>query len=231
MHSKCLSYTAVVYHLTEGYRNVHCAICNGIATDNLICTPSGLARSGFNLEFNQIAFSFLFDLNPKSGLEVGKITLCSEQEIYDPFTQTCRTILCSHGQFYEKGQCVSITVSSTSDPVSDNNSTDAEKRTQNFDSCPKILLEKDEYEILNNGTVYLVQHEKLLFKEEYVVHSEDKLVVCTLHTKSYTDKFGPAWGYLSFAGVLISAICLVFHLFACTMVPELRNLSGELFTV
>ncbi|CAL8101736.1 unnamed protein product [Orchesella dallaii] len=259
IHRKCLSYTAQVYHIHEGYRNVHCAICNGIAAENLICTPSGLARSGFTFEFNQGVFSFLFDLNPESGNLVGQVEKCSSEQVYDPFFKRCRSVLCAPGQVFRGGECVTISVS-TSTPAnpnlpSDNNelgdgndlsgdgsnvlestspkdeyySTESVEAASvdEFDSCPKIMLGREEYEILNNGTVFIEPYGKYLKKSDYVVQGDNRLVVCAIHTKYYTEKFGATWGYLSFVGVLISVICIILHLIASCIVPELRNLSGK----
>jgi len=246
-----------VYQQTEGYRNVHCAICNGILPENLVCTWHSLARN-FELIFSQSAFSFLFDLNPGTGNEVGRIKKCPKEEVYDPFFQRCRAVLCSLGQVYRDGKCITVSVS-TSRPVvtnpnlpSDTNDlgdgTDLNALNSNvlestspkdtsrvtpsqplnvFEICPKIILSREEYQVLSNGTVYVEQYGKSLSKSEYAVQGVDRLVICALHTENYIDKFGPVWGYLSFAGVLISVIFLILHLIACALVPDLRNLSGK----
>jgi G protein-coupled receptor Mth (Methuselah protein) len=250
-----LSYTAQVYQQTEGYRNVHCAICNGILPENLICTPFSLARN-FQGTFNPTAFSFLFDLNPGTGNEVGRIKKCSKEEVFDPFFQRCRSVLCAPGQSYQDGKCITISVS-TSRPVNPNlpsdtndlgDGTDLNALNSNvlestspkgsssvkpsqplnvFEVCPKVILNRDEYQILENGTVFVELYGKALSKKEYAVQSQDRLVICAVQTKYYTEKFGPVWGYVSFTGVLISVIFLILHLIACALVPDLRNLSGK----
>lgn len=260
VHRKCLSYTAHVYHISEGYRNVHCAICNGIVSENLICTPIGFARAGFTFEFNQIAFSFLFDLNPDSGSLVGKIEKCAHEQIYDPFFRRCRSVLCGPRQVFRGGECVTISVS-TSTPKNPNLPSDSNElgdgsdlsgdgsnvleststkdseyystesveaaSIDDFELCPKIMLNREEYTILNNGTVFIEPYRKYLKKSDYVVQADRRLVICAVHTKYYTEKFGATGGYLSFVGVLISIVCLILHLSASCIVPELRNLSGK----
>lgn len=108
----------------------------------------------------------------------------------------------------------------------DGNTSAASKR-DNFEICPKVILQRSEYQILENGSVYVEQYGKVLSKKDYSVQGHDRLVVCAIETKYYTDKFGPTWGYLSFVGVLISVIFLILHLVACFLVPDLRNLSGK----
>ena len=207
-----------------------------------MCNPHGYSRQANELEFNQAAFSFLFDLNPDTGLDVGKITKCSREEIYDPFFQKCRAILCHPGQFYKDGQCVTSSISTStttgistdvdndlsSSNVLENTSPKSPKYLKRkFETCPKVVLDANEYEVLNNGTVYVRPYDRKLSKFEYAIQTNDRLVVCAPEATYYVDKFGPAAGYLSFAGALISIICILAHLFACCLVPELRNLSGK----
>lgn len=249
-----------MYHIHEGYRNVHCAICNGITPENLKCAAIGLARAGFTFEFNQVVFSFLFDLNPDSGKLVGQIEKCSSEQIYDPFFKRCRSVLCGPGQVFRSGECVTVSVStstpknpnlpsdsnelgdgsdlsgdgsnvleSTSPKDSDYYSTESVEAAaiDEFEMCPKIMLARDEYKILDNGSVFIEPYSKYLRKSDYVVQGDSRLVICALHTKYYTEKFGATWGYLSFVGVLISVVCIILHLIASCIVPELRNLSGK----
>ncbi|CAG7727057.1 unnamed protein product [Allacma fusca] len=240
VHRKCLSYTGTVYHLTEGYRNVHCAICNGILPENLMCDQHGYLRKAYQYEFDQAAFSLLFDLNPESGLNVGKIEKCGRDEIFDPFFKKCRAILCHPGQFYKDGQCITTATTSTTSSVGDKNDLSAddsnvqEQQSKNpksprnkFETCVKVVLESNEYEVLQNGTIYVRPYDVLLSKREYAMQANNRLVVCTQASTYYVDKFGPVAGYMSFAGVLVSIICIIAHLVACCLVPELRSLSGK----
>jgi len=235
-------------------------MCNGILPENLFCAPHGTSRSAFHFEFNQAAFSLLFDLNPETGNEVGRVKKCLKTEIFDPFFQKCRSILCQPGQYYKDGQCfnhittIITTTTTTSDKpfdiitgndlgdgsssttdlnASNSNHQESKAKTKEdeeidyFEMCPKIILEPNEYDILENGSVYIEMYDKALTKHDYALQSNDRLVICAPKAYYYTDKFGPVWGYLSFAGVLISFICLVIHLIASSIVPELRNLSGK----
>lgn len=254
IHRKCLSYTATVYHLQEGYRNVHCAMCNGILPENLHCALHGTSRSAFRFEFNQAAFSQLFDLNPDTGNEVGRVKRCRQSEIFDPFFQKCRAILCLPGQYYKEGECIahitsttsvkpfeiitgndldeSSTVSSGLGPSYEEsklprNKTKAEIEVEIFKTCPKIILESSEYGILSNGSIYIREYNLALSKTSYALQANDRIVICSPKATYYTDKFGAGWGYLTFVGALISVICIVAHLLASALVPELRNLSGR----
>jgi len=229
-------------------------MCNGILPENLFCAPHGTSRSAFHFEFNQAAFSQLFDLNPDTGNEVGRIKKCRQSEIFDPFFQKCRAILCQPGQFYKDGQCINyptITTSTSSqkpfDVITGNdldesttdyhglqqeshsrkNKSKEEAEAEIFETCPKIILEPSEYGILTNGSVYIREYNLALSKTGYALQSNDRLVICSPKATYYTDKFGPVWGYLSFTGVLISVICITIHLIASAIVPELRNLSGK----
>lgn len=249
-----------MYHVTEGYRNIHCAVCNGIKLEEITCKQLNFARAGFGIEFNQNAFSVLFDLNPDTGDLVGQIKKCSSEQIFDPFFNRCRSVLCNPGQVFRGGECVTVSVStstpknpnlpsdsndlgdgsdisadgtnfleSTSTKESDYYSTESVEAAaiDDFEMCPKIMLGRGEYHVFENGSVYVEPYSKFLKKSDYVVQGDNRLVICALHTKYYTEKFGAAWGYLSFVGVLISVICLILHLIATCIVPDLRNLSGK----
>lgn len=66
----CQVYMAAVYFNNTGFRNVHCAICNGVANfTNLSC--QGLAPSEFNTM--RMSFGVLLDVSLNDGENVGKV--------------------------------------------------------------------------------------------------------------------------------------------------------------
>ena len=71
----CHSYTARVFQGRGSFRNVHCAICNGAALDNVICLSLALwgrGRNNWQQNFNTFSFAVLFDINGGSEVGVGK---------------------------------------------------------------------------------------------------------------------------------------------------------------
>lgn len=141
INTKCLSYTSLVYKPQETYRNIHCAICNGIPPKELSCNSSGISfrKLPDSREFNPSAFALLFDLkdNDGSGL-VGQERSCSEAQLYDPFSRKCRTVYCSQpGTVYREGHCYALptqdsvslapTTGSTTESVTDHIETTTDK--------------------------------------------------------------------------------------------------------
>ena len=112
VRNKCLSYTSFVYRPQEIYRNVHCAICNGVQPQELSCNSSGISfrKLPDSREFNPSAFALLFDLkdNDGSGI-VGQEKSCKDGQLYDPFSRKCRTVYCSQpGTVYREGRCYGL---------------------------------------------------------------------------------------------------------------------------
>ena len=111
-HTLCNSYTGLIYR-TDGtvYKNTHCAKCNNVTADSLICIklearmlPKGsLLTPGFKPH----SFAVLFDINFSSGSLVGGVSLCEgEGVIWDPFARKCRNVVCGlEGQTFLQGKC------------------------------------------------------------------------------------------------------------------------------
>lgn len=121
VRQKCRSYTSFVYLPQEVYRNVHCAVCNGIQPQDLSCNSTGIAFRQLPLlrDFNPSAFALLFDLkdNDGSGI-VGQQKSCLDGQLYDPFSRKCRQVYCSQsGTVYRNGRCLqdesSVSVATT----------------------------------------------------------------------------------------------------------------------
>lgn len=112
---KCLSYTSVVYqkkstdNSLEIYRNVHCALCNGIKPSELQCNSSGVTfRQATPMrDFSPSAFALLFDMKDSDGSGlVGQKRSCPIGHLYDPFAKTCRQVYCSgKGHAFRDGRC------------------------------------------------------------------------------------------------------------------------------
>lgn len=129
VREKCRSYTSFVYRPFEVYRNVHCAICNGIQPWDLSCNSTAISfRQLLPLQrdFNPNAFALLFDLKDSDGSGVvGQQKRCYDGQLYDPFSRKCRQVFCSQpGSVYRDGRCLNLdsstspTTSSTDSPSS-----------------------------------------------------------------------------------------------------------------
>ena len=122
--NKCLSYTSFVYRPREIYRNIHCAICNGVQPQELSCESYDISfrkLPNYLHDFNPSAFALLFDLKDKDGNGiVGQEKSCEDGQLYDPFSRKCRPVYCSQpGTVYREGRCYGL----PSNPSSETGST------------------------------------------------------------------------------------------------------------
>lgn len=127
VREKCRTYTSYVYRPQEVYRNVHCAICNGVEPSELSCNSSGISfrQLPFLRDFNPSAFALLFDLKDNDGNGiVGQQKSCQDGQLYDPFSRKCRQVFCSQaGTVYRDGRCLKLDSSSTSSSTTSTSST------------------------------------------------------------------------------------------------------------
>jgi hypothetical protein len=232
IRNRCEAYTALVFYQNDGYRNAHCAMCNNVPIQNLACVRASSRVSVYGKEFSPKAFAILFDLSGDSGNIVGKERLCPDgHQLYDPFFRCCRDVVCSQGQDYVAGRCISVL------PAADPTANGAEHtnvsatltegdKSDYFLNCPKFLLEPDEYEVLDDGTVSVLAYHRTYTQNQFRIRNDGRLEICTEGIE-YVDKFNPSMSYVTMAGLGVSVIFLVVHLAAFTILPELRNLSGK----
>lgn len=237
VRNRCEAYTALVFFQNDAYRNAHCAICNNVPVQNLACIRASSRVHDYTREFSPKAFAVLFDLNGESGDTLGKTRACpSLDQLYDPFFRRCRDVVCStDGLNLQAGQCVGVLPppDSTEDyPVNDVNSSAIvdgthDAKSSHFQSCPKFLLDPQEYEVLQNGTVFVPLYRRSYLSTDFLIREDGLLEICTDEGIEFVDKFNPYMGYVTIAGLGVSIVFLVLHLTAFALLPELRNLSGK----
>nr|CAD7571183.1 unnamed protein product [Timema californicum] len=254
VRNRCEAYTSVVYNGAIGYRNPHCAMCNNIPVQYLSCSKS-LQRSNFNKDWSPIAFAVLFDLSgSQTGDAVGKILACPDSsQLYDPFFRRCRSVVCTEGQEYSNGKCISIVANiattentfyiienttDTNDEIifEDINSTedsqelnDSSETGSYFLNCPKFLLDPNDYTINDdNESIYVSKYDKTFEEREFRLIEGAGVEICAPSLDvQLVDKFGPYMGYVTIAGLGVSVVFLCLHLIAFILIPDMRNLSGK----
>ncbi|XP_054711013.1 uncharacterized protein LOC129220609 [Uloborus diversus] len=103
----CRSYMGTKFvHGGDGYRNVHCALCNHVNASHLSCQSAEMRGIHFFRQFETHAFSLLLDINEKRGQEVGMVQVCDNGEVYDPFFKRCRSLTCLPGHVRQERRCV-----------------------------------------------------------------------------------------------------------------------------
>lgn len=79
-------------------------------------------------------------------------------------------------------------------------------------------------------SVYVEKYDRILPQGQFSLNG-DNLVICvtteTSELEGQISKFGPEMGYVTFAGLGLSIICLLLHICASFLTAELQNLSGK----
>ncbi|CAL1292929.1 unnamed protein product [Larinioides sclopetarius] len=220
---KCNSYTSYVYKKRNGiYKNFHCALCNGVPVDDLICedpfyppfqgTPAWTATGRF-------ALTMLFDFNFAGGQEeIGRLSPCLLQEgqVWDPIFRKCQNFTC--GSLYKKegSKCVPIDVS---------------KEEGLKSSCPKITLNKENFHLLSDGNVFINLTGKHLSEDKYEVHKREgsfiiEILICA--DDEHLLPYSILHSWISLIVLIISIICLILHLTVYGLLEKLRNRPGKI---
>ncbi|PSN41288.1 hypothetical protein C0J52_09872 [Blattella germanica] len=243
VRNRCETHTALVFYQNDGYRNTHCAICNNIPIQNLACIRATSRVHDYTREFSPKAFAVLFDLAGASGDMVGQERACPHlDQLYDPFFGRCRNVVCpQEHQDYHAGHCISVLpdTDSTEDNLVNNDSlrnnsalTDevsytGENKSSHFRDCPKFLLEVEEYQLLEDDTVYIPAYDRKFDQSDFYIGSDGRMAICSDEGIEFVDKFNTNMGYVTIAGLGVSVVFLILHLTAFALLPELRNLSGK----
>ncbi|KAF0307024.1 putative G-protein coupled receptor Mth-like 4 [Amphibalanus amphitrite] len=227
---QCGAYTGRVLDLSRAnrraepfghvYRNLHCALCNGVPADVLVCGRLSRFRGG-GVAYasppypSSLPFSILLDISDRSGSgTVGAVTVCDDGRLWDPFFHKCRHIFCDDGYTLKDDTCV---------PEVELPDDDGAESSQ-FKLCPKFYLTADEFENRSDGSVYVQLYDQRYAEEEFELR-DGELVVCS--KSGDFSKFDAALGTLSLVFVVVSIVCLCCHLALFCLVPEQRNLPGK----
>ncbi|CAH1264625.1 HGF [Branchiostoma lanceolatum] len=192
----CMSYTYPVFSRYKNYRNIHCALCEGLsltATTYLRC-GTAFGRGGplnvdiglIRPELMSLTRLFNFDVNENSPNK------CPSDTVYDPFVDTCRhfsSASSSHGS------------SNTTSPL------------QNC-SEPALTFTADEFSVLPNGSVLLLSS-NVSCPAEQVALLNTTASICGECILEYFSKDAqttispdPAQGWLTLGLVIVSAVAV-----------------------
>ena len=88
----CQAYTGLVYSDSQGrpFRNIHCALCNKVNTESLICIKLEVMGRNLNKKFSN-NFSIIYNISVTEDFGENR---CTEQKIWDPFHRKCRRLIC-----------------------------------------------------------------------------------------------------------------------------------------
>ncbi|KAG7163094.1 uncharacterized protein LOC121873247 [Homarus americanus] len=123
----------------------------------------------------------------------------------------------------ETGTVTPVPVTTTATTGSTHSSNSSTEKSKTL-TCERFLLPADEFTMSANGTVVVEKYRRTYQAHEYE-RTEGGILICIIQPE--TDKFSRLMGWVSLAGLGLSCICLLLHLIAFLIVPDLRNLSGK----
>lgn len=244
MKTKCLhGSTSYVYGRQDAriYRNIQCALCNSVLQDDVTCEDP---RQYLNQGPGMILFpySLLFDLN--TGIVVArevrsediskvsniheKTLQCTNQQLFDPFTQRCKELFCSKGASLINGTCqegfetpsILGALAQDSEPwinVSDAN--------DNGYSCSGLL----KLSLLNRTMVDKLGLARLQDVNTCMpANASRNITVKSLSVNHMVDvRLGDVANYLTIILNVTSIVGLTVHIVVYAVFPSLRNTPGK----
>ena len=238
--------TLYVFTFTRTYKNQACAVCHNMSADDLYCEmPKGCAMIDSNIgRRKSYSFRVLVDFNSVGG-EMGKINeekglrfseMCSDEELYDPFSEKCRHIYCVPPRVAVKGKCDMELVGNMEMMESLNTSSTNDSRMDSLsENCTLVHMEPTEYEIPNDtklivhssGKVYENWEYHQLDKKVFVCHYPLQLCESDCET-SVAFQSDIIEGYVTPILLVISLTALAVNFFIYVCFPQLRNTPGKI---
>ncbi|XP_067051036.1 uncharacterized protein [Acropora muricata] len=166
------------------FRNVQCALCNGVKPMHL----SIMCEYG---HFSPVPLSILFDFtsSSKSRIEiidnqmdttrdVRESWSCDPDEVYDPYSGKCKKIVDSYRKKASNGKQFAETELRNKEAFMEN-------KTKLHLNCTFIAFNESDYVVLPNGTVHVKPHHKLYENASFRIHA-NKLFLCFKFSRNAT---------------------------------------------
>ena len=237
------------YVFTErNYKNRACAECHNVSADDIYCEPNaGVLFVTPDKGKKSYSFRILVDFNSVDG-EMGRVNeekglifseKCADEEIYDPFSDKCRTIYCAPPRVPIRGKCemnlvgnVGYTVVMDSYNISYTNDSRMDHLPQN---CTLVKMEPTEYQIRNDTKLIVYSSGRVYGNWEYF-QLEDGLFVCHNVSQpcesdcetSFAFQSDIIEGYVTLILLVISLTALALNFFIYVCFPQLRNTPGKI---
>ncbi len=208
------------------YKNPHCAKCNHVRPNETHCYFPFRMDSRFRAALagrrNGYSFSMLIDFDfGGSGARAGggrKEIVCGPREIFDHFHDRCHAVICGAMFVNEGGICV---------PKSELQVNGSTAGIRLNSSCQRlVIMENLDFTTLDNGSLILNSTGEMLHPEAYEPIEDGKNVsICV--PDSYFKYASIGQRYMSDVCLVISVVCLAFHIIIHVILPKLRNLPGK----
>ena len=128
-----------------------------------------------------------------------------------------------------------LVISSSEKPSTTSESTvepkpDPKSPKDNFVDCPKFELQVGEFKMMNESVVYIEKYDTTLDSDQFDLDNSNNVLIICASLAGGTEEVGKFSKYMSYVTLVclgISIICLLLHLTATFVSPDLQNLSGK----
>ena len=206
------------------YANKDCFFCSDESGENVSCIMNDIYNISWMSSGSKALYSYrmLFDLKSgiirsekiegRFGWETDEFSIgvnCGNSQMFDPFANVCRDIMCMPGYKLGGENCLHAN----------------ESMLQN-DACTAIQFTREEYRILNETSILILSSNKTYHTVTFV---GDIAHVCILKQESFQSllRNDPIEGWLSLVSGIISIVCL-FMTILVYLIPKLQNQPGKI---
>jgi len=99
-----------------------------------------------------------------------------------------------------------------------------------FVDCPKFELQVGEFQMMNESVAYIEKYDKTLESDQFDLDNSNNVLIICASVAGGTEEVGKFSKYMSYITLVclgISVICLLLHISATFVSPDLQNLSGK----
>ena len=240
---QCLGYVFPVCVRKNGkiirYRNVQCALCNGIKPiyleiDCVIGSWGPTPPLSILFDFTSSSESSIEIIDRKMNAPryVQQSWSCDPDEVYDPYTGKCKKIVGFNRAKASTDTQLVETGLRTSENVTEN-------KTKLHSNCTFMGFNESDYVELYNDTVHVKPHHKV-YGKAFCKNTDNNLFLCVTLSKNTTvpiaaeqhsNGYKPAAAPLQImtsVGCIASMVSLILLLITYTFFSELRNLPGRI---
>ncbi|XP_014775026.1 G-protein coupled receptor Mth [Octopus bimaculoides] len=192
---------AIVESNGTTFRNTHCAICNGIHINDILCNASIYGNISYGTPRQQYPLTIIFNYN-NNNFEVSnngqhklyskKLPSCSQGFIYDEKMKQCRQV------YYNS-----------------------------ILNCTAKRLEKSEYYITSDGYLYL-NASHILLNQSAFIQDPQGISICVNNRTEVMGKYYTFASYITLVGLVTSIPALFITIIVYFCIPDLLTLPGKL---
>ncbi|XP_052826744.1 G-protein coupled receptor Mth2 isoform X1 [Octopus bimaculoides] len=191
----------VVNANNTAFRNIYCALCNGIDADDIQCHIHETNIFSYSSKVFSLTAVFNFHTNSieiqnmetNKGNTVLQLPSCPKHAVYDMNTKQCRQVI-YHPQL----------------------------------NCTTTSLNESEYYITSDGRLYLNNTQRLLNQSEFSFDEDGTIIICVKNVTTVLPKYSEAETYITLVGLIFSIPALAITIIIYLCIPDLHTLPGKL---